>query len=346
MLLSANIFQPLIDVFQSVLRFFHDSVGVSWGWSIVLLTICVRLVLVPLAVKQLSSMRKMQHLQPELKALQSKYKDDKQRQQQEVMNFYRENEVNPLASCLPMVLQLPVFISLFYMLRESLRKDICPKIQTAFQQHYAAVHNISAHAAAGQTIQCGPVKGAGFLFINDITNEAHGVTLIVLLLLYVGTQVMSSLLMATPTMDKTQRRIMTLMPVVFVLFVIRFPAGLIVYWITTNAWTMGQQYTFKKIVGPPPALATAAAAGSGGSTPGSKRGKPSGGGAGAESQRQPESEPASGGIGTALRQRLRTTPEPPASPSGNGSESTRATGSRGVPPPSPRKRKKRSGRRR
>src|ERR1700742_670689 len=154
MLISANIFQPLIDVFQAVLKFFHDSVGVSWGWSIVLLTICVRLVLVPLAIKQLSSMRKMQHLQPQLKALQNKYKDDKQRQQQEVMNFYRENEVNPLAACLPMVFQLPVFISLFYMLRQSLRKDICPQVQTWFQQQYAQHHGISLHAALGQTTQC------------------------------------------------------------------------------------------------------------------------------------------------------------------------------------------------
>src|ERR1700760_1770990 len=170
MFISANIFQPLIDVFQAVLKFFHDSIGVSWGWSIVLLTICVRLVLVPLAVKQLSSMRKMQHLQPQLKALQNKYKDDKQRQQQEVMSFYKENEVNPLASCLPMVLQLPVFISLFYMLRESLRKDICPAIQRHFQAHYATVNHVSAHVAAGQTTQCGHVPGAGFLFINDITN--------------------------------------------------------------------------------------------------------------------------------------------------------------------------------
>ena len=300
MLISANIFQPLIDVFQAVLKFFHDNVGVSWGWSIVLLTICVRLVLVPLAIKQISSMRKMQHLQPQLKALQNKYKDDKQRQQQEVMSFYRENEVNPLASCLPMVLQLPVFISLFYMLRQSLRKDICPAIQRHFQSHYAAVNHVTAHVAAGQTTQCGHVPGAGFLFINDITNQAHGLTLVVLLVLYVGTQIVSSLLMSTPTMDKTQRRIMTLMPVVFVLFVIRFPAGLIVYWITTNTWTMAQQYTFKRLVGPPPAAIVADT--DSGSSSGSAR----------RSSARPELPKPSGasdaesrpGIGTALRQRL------------------------------------------
>jgi YidC/Oxa1 family membrane protein insertase len=352
MLISANIFQPLIDVFQAVLKFFHDNVGVSWGWSIVLLTICVRLVLVPLAIKQLSSMRKMQHLQPQLKAVQNKYKDDKQRQQQEVMTFYRENEVNPLASCLPMVLQLPVFISLFYMLRQSLRKDICQNIQTNFQRHYAAIHHISLHAAAGQTTQCGDVPGAGFLFIKDITNQAHGVTLVVLLLLYVGTQVMSTMLMATPTMDKTQQRIMMLMPVVFVLFVIRFPAGLIVYWITTNTWTMGQQYTFKRLVGPPPAAVVADDGGGSGGSAAARKGRAPGG----ITLPTKSSEPAArAGIGTALRQRLNPAQNGKAASdegdmgaaAGNGKPPvSRPSGARGTPPPAPRKRKKRSGRRR
>src|SRR5205085_10891213 len=129
MFLLANIFQPLIDVFEAVLKFFHDSVGVSWGWSIVLLTICVRAVLVPLTVKQFHSMQRLQQHTPELKALQARYKDDKQRQQQEMMKFYRDNNVNPLGSCLPLAAQLPVFISLFYMLRQSLRADVCPAVQ-------------------------------------------------------------------------------------------------------------------------------------------------------------------------------------------------------------------------
>ena len=101
-------------------------VGLSWGWSIVLLTVAVRAVLVPLTFRQIKSMVRMQALQPQMKEIQQKYKEDKPRQQQEIMKFYKENNVNPLASCLPMVLQLPVFISLYYMLRESLRNDICP----------------------------------------------------------------------------------------------------------------------------------------------------------------------------------------------------------------------------
>src|SRR5436305_4207291 len=139
MLLAANIFQPLIDVFEAVLKFFHDG-GISWGWSIVLLTVCVRAILVPLTLKQLRSMQKLQHLAPQLKVIQAKYKQDKQRQQQEIMKFYKENNVNPFASCLPLVLQLPVFIGLFYTLRKNLRPDICPDVQKAFQAKYMALH--------------------------------------------------------------------------------------------------------------------------------------------------------------------------------------------------------------
>src|SRR5215211_1096502 len=128
MLPLANILQPLIDAFEGVLLFFHDNVGLGWGTSIIALTIVVRAALVPLTLKQLRSMQTMQRLAPEIKALQEKYKEDKARLQQETMKFYQERKVNPFASCLPLVLQMPVFISLFYMLRKDLRHDICPSI--------------------------------------------------------------------------------------------------------------------------------------------------------------------------------------------------------------------------
>src|SRR5438477_13211302 len=100
MLAPALIFQPLVDVFEAILRFFHNNVGVSWGWSIVLLTVVVRAVLIPLTVKQFHSMQKLQRVAPELKMIQNKYKDDKQRQQKEIMKFYKENDENPFSSCL------------------------------------------------------------------------------------------------------------------------------------------------------------------------------------------------------------------------------------------------------
>ena len=266
MFVPANIFQPLIDVFEAVLKFFHNHVGISWGFSIVLLTVVMRAVLVPLTVKQFHSMQKMQQLQPQMKALQTKYKDDKQRQQQELMKFYKENEINPLGSCLPLAAQIPVFISLFYMLRNNLRPDICPEVQAAFKATYAAAHG--AASAAGHTTYCTNPQyahyyhgGASFLFIPDLTTNATGWVLVVLLLLYVGSQLASSLMMSTPMMDPTQRRLMLLLPLFFVVIVINFPAGLLVYWITTNFWTMGQQYVVRRMIGPPVPVSAPAGAG-------------------------------------------------------------------------------------
>ena len=112
-------------MFEQVLLFFHDTVGFGWGVSIIALTIVVRTLLLPLTIKQFRSMQGLQKLAPQIKEIQEKYKDDKQRQNQEMMKFYQENKVNPFGSCLPLVLQIPVFISLFYMLRKDLKVDIC-----------------------------------------------------------------------------------------------------------------------------------------------------------------------------------------------------------------------------
>jgi YidC/Oxa1 family membrane protein insertase len=331
-LVTANIFQPLIDVFQSVLIFFHDHLLVSWGFSIVLLTICIRAIMIPLTLKQFKSMRALQTLQPEMKALQNKYKDDKQRQQQELMKFYKENKVNPLGSCLPLVAQLPVFISLFYMLRKSLRGDICPGIQQA----YKAIHG------AGATTPCGPHGGAGFLFIPDLTNKASGAVLVVLILLYVGTQLASSLMMSSPTMDATQRKIMLFMPLVFVFFVINFPAGVLVYWITTNTWTIGQQYVVKRRLGPvkvPTVEVTDSpngGSGSGGGRAAGSRGAGAKAGA-AVSDAPANGAAASGGIGALLRSKVKPDKEAVA---------VATPKAAGPPPRPPRKKKKRSGRRR
>jgi YidC/Oxa1 family membrane protein insertase len=240
---ASNPLQPLIDVFEGVLKFFHDSIGLPWGWAIIALTILVRAALLPLTFKQFHSMQRLAHLQPELKKIQDKFKGDKERMNQEVMRFYRENKVNPLASCLPMVAQFPVFISLYYMLRTDLRRDICPEINGPGTAHYAT------------PVPCGDGGDASFLFIHDLTNKATGSVLIILIILYVGSQLFSTLLMSTTT-DRTQRMIFIALPFIFVTFVIQFPAGLLVYWITTNLWTIVQQTIIKKRLGPMrPALA-------------------------------------------------------------------------------------------
>jgi YidC/Oxa1 family membrane protein insertase len=225
--------QFLVNIANGILKFFHDSAGLSWGLSIMALTISVRALLIPLTYKQLKGMRAMQALQPQLAEIKEKYKNDKQRMQQEMMRFYQENKVNPFASCIPLIAQLPVFITLFYVLREELPSDI--------------------GCEAGH---CG--AQASFLFINDLTAKAHGAELIVLLVLYVGTQLLSGLVMSI-TADKSQRTMMFLLPLFFVPFVVSFPAGLILYWITTNVWTIGQQYTIQRII-PAPHVPTAAEA--------------------------------------------------------------------------------------
>ena len=233
---SANILQPLIDIANAVLVFFHDNLNFGWGAAIIALTFLTRALLVPLTYKQIKGMRALQALQPRIKEIQEKYKNDRPRMQQEMMRFYQENKVNPLASCVPLLAQIPVFITLFYALREDLREDMC-----------------------GQTADpCGQVApgnwGEEFFFIPDLTAEAEGSVLIALIVLYVVTQLAAGLVMAFSA-DRNQRTLMFVLPLIFVPFIINFPAGLVIYWITTNVWTIGQQMAVKKFI-PPPQIAT------------------------------------------------------------------------------------------
>src|SRR5215216_2559623 len=121
-----SVLQPLIDACEAVLKFWHGLLGDftgSWGWSIILLTFTVRLFILPLTFKGVKSMQRLQTLQPEIKQIQERFKDDRQRMNQEVMAFYQREKVNPLGSCLPLLLQIPFFISLFYLLRSSSFKE-------------------------------------------------------------------------------------------------------------------------------------------------------------------------------------------------------------------------------
>jgi YidC/Oxa1 family membrane protein insertase len=332
MLPLANIFQPLIDIFEPILVWFHEEVGLAWGWSIVALTICVRALLLPLAIKQYRSMKALQEIAPELKKVQDKYKDDKQRQQQEVMKFYQENKVNPLASCLPLVAQLPVFLALYYMLRTDLKEEIC-----------------GTRAADVVCEQVQPGSGQ-FLFIPDLTDKATGWVLVVLIVLYVSSQLLSTILMPS-TVDKTQRMIFMVLPFIFVPFIIQFPAGLIVYWITTNLWTVGQQTALRKIMGapkPPPLNPD-------GTRPGPfdelikqfKRPAETPANGGAKDRQRKQRQPAAVTSGSSEKgsSRGKAAAEPSAPEKSSAPREPRDPNAK--PPPPPRKRtKKRSGRRR
>ncbi len=208
-------FSPLAPVEELLtfgLEWLHTTLGLTWGLAIVALTAIVRFLMVPLTVKQIHSMQKLQAVAPELKAIQQKYKHDKQRQQQEVMAFYRENKVNPLASCLPILVQLPIFFALFFVLRD-------------FDEEVYPLY---------------PGSDLGFLGIvpsitEPLTSHWSGYRRLVI---SVTSQVGSTLL--TPIQDKRQRYIFLALPLVAIFFVIHFPTGLMLYWSTTNLWTVGQ----------------------------------------------------------------------------------------------------------
>jgi YidC/Oxa1 family membrane protein insertase len=316
-------FSPLISLFESILVFIHENLPLtSWGLAIVLMTVVIRAVLVPLTFRQLKSMQEMQRLAPQINALKEKYKDDKQRQQQEIMKFYQEHKVNPFSSCLPLLLQLPVFISLFYMLRTDLKFDICgPQLREHYTRelHRPIVKDsqipehavkVMGHTVKGLTeIGCNVVApgSAKFLFIPDITYKATGAVLVALLLVYVASQIASTMV-ATATADPNQRRLMLLLPLVFVVILFRYPAGLLVYWITTNLWTIGQQLLIRRHMGPPAQPTTTA-------------------------ERSPNGRTARESVKPAL-----------AGASVGGAGAGDRAGS--APPPPPRKKKKRSGRRR
>lgn len=226
----ADIFQPLEDVAESILTFFHDDVGLTWGTSIIALTVVIRAALIPLTYKQIKGMRALQALQPQMKEIQEKFKNDRQRQQQEMMRFYQENKINPLSSCLPLLLQLPVFFALFSLLRgDSFEADV---------------------DASGS---------AGWLFINSVVEKPTGAELVILMVLFMGSMALSSLVMmqTSPTGGGTQQYLLLgVFALVGVFFVPQFPAGLSLYWITTNFWTVGQQYAAAKLL-PAPQLPTA-----------------------------------------------------------------------------------------
>jgi YidC/Oxa1 family membrane protein insertase len=207
---------PIEHLLRDVLNWIHGTIGLPWAWAIVALTILVRVVLVPLTVKQIHSMQSMQAHMPEMKAIQQKYKTDKKRQQEELMKFYRENQINPAASCLPLVAQLPVFFALYFVLREFSKH---PPSGSLSWLHI--VPNIADHANA---------HWSGYL----------------LLVIYAASQVSSTYFMSA-TMDKTQRYLMMVLPIFFITFLLRFPMGLVIYWVTTNLWTVGQGLVTRRL---------------------------------------------------------------------------------------------------
>jgi YidC/Oxa1 family membrane protein insertase len=217
---------PLTRAFVWLLKACHAVIP-NYGVAIILLTVIVRLFTAPLAAKQMKSMKRMGEIQPKLKALQEKHKDDRQQQSQEMMKLYKEAGVNPLGGCLPMVLQIPVFIGLYYALQSSIDLRQAPFM----------------------------------LWINDLsrpetlfTIPGVGWPVRVLPVLMTLSMVLQQRMTPTTTMDPVQQRTMQIvMPIMFFFMFYGFPAGLVLYWLVSNLLAVAQQLYLNRQVNPQPA---------------------------------------------------------------------------------------------
>jgi YidC/Oxa1 family membrane protein insertase len=230
----------LLNALGAILAFFYGIVP-SYGLAIILLTVTVRLVLFPITAKQARSMIAMQRIQPEIKKLQAKYKDDRQKLNEEIMRFYKENKVNPAAGCLPLVAQMPVFFALFRVLRET-QKHI-PVGSDLFRALCGEAQN--AHG-------CKHPKGLGFLGMNLRVNPgdhhssfANALPYFVLVGLVILTGYIQQRQMQgkqPASAQNAQAKLMgQIFPIFFGFISLKLPAGVVLYFFVSNLWQMGQQ---------------------------------------------------------------------------------------------------------
>lgn len=204
--LLSKIFGPLTGLISDVLESFH-SWGAPWWLSIVLLTILVRAVLFPLTVRQVKNMRAMQELKPDMDSIRARYKDDRQKQQEAIMRLYKERRVNPLTGFLPVLVQIPVFVTMYQVIRN--HEETFPSFASGGLLWFIDLTRADPYFIL-------PVLSASILF------AAGGIS--------------------SRNVDPGQRKMMRLMPIVFTAFIARFPAGLFVYWVTSNTVTLVQNY--------------------------------------------------------------------------------------------------------
>ncbi|MDX3852924.1 membrane protein insertase YidC [Streptomyces sp. AK02-01A] len=222
---------------------FGPDTGWAWGLSIVSLVVLIRICLIPLFVKQIKSTRNMQVLQPKMKAIQERYKNDKQRQSEEMMKLYKETGTNPLSSCLPILVQSPFFFALYHVLSAIASGKQIGFINQGLLDSARQAHIFGAPLAAKFTD--GSAKVAS---LSASVTDVRVITAIMIVLMsasqfYTQRQLMTKnvdLTVKTPYMQQ-QKMLMYIFPVIFAVTGINFPVGVLVYWLTTNVWTMGQQ---------------------------------------------------------------------------------------------------------
>jgi YidC/Oxa1 family membrane protein insertase len=213
----ANLFSPIVDILGVVLLYFHNTLGAPWWLSIALLTVVIRTLLFPLTVKQVKSMRAMQDLKPEMDRIRAQYRDNRQKQQEETMKLYQERKVNPLGGCLPILIQMPIFIGIFYVIREfgGYRigdRVVPPKFESFHEGGIMWFQNLSA------------------------PDPFYLLPVISALTMLAATEITAK------NIDPQQRWLMRLLPIGITVFLFNFPAGLFVYWITSNLVTLTQNY--------------------------------------------------------------------------------------------------------
>jgi YidC/Oxa1 family membrane protein insertase len=245
--------EPLIIVVSWVLRTFHSFFtalglkpdgGLAWGLSIVGLVVIIRIILVPLFVKQIKAQRGMQELQPQIREIQKKYKNDRERQSQELMKLYKETGTNPLASCLPILVQAPFFSALFFVLNRGVAEG----------SKYGVISEELAQQAKQAKIFGAPIAtrftSSGINLLGASSTTVKSVTVVLILLMSLTTFLTQRQLtrknMSTEAMvgpfAQQQKILLYVFPVMFAIFGINFPIGVLIYWMTTNIWTMGQQF--------------------------------------------------------------------------------------------------------
>ncbi|RLV01434.1 membrane protein insertase YidC [Streptomyces griseocarneus] len=222
---------------------FDKDSGWAWGLSIVSLVVLIRICLIPLFVKQIKATRNMQALQPKMKAIQERYKSDKQRQSEEMMKLYKETGTNPLSSCLPILAQSPFFISLYQVLNHIAQGKTVGVIDQSLLNSARSAHIFGAPLSVKFMDSASKVEA-----LNASLTDVRIVTVIMIVLMslsqfYTQRQLMTKnvdLTVKTPFMQQ-QKMLMYVFPVMFAVFGINFPVGVLVYWLTTNVWTLGQQ---------------------------------------------------------------------------------------------------------
>ncbi|MFE7114361.1 membrane protein insertase YidC [Streptomyces sp. NPDC057654] len=222
---------------------FDKNSGWAWGLSIVSLVVLIRICLIPLFVKQIKATRNMQVLQPKMKAIQERYKSDKQRQSEEMMKLYKESGTNPLSSCLPILAQSPFFISLYQVLNHIAQGRVVGVIDKPLLESAREAHIFGAPLSVKFMDSASKVEALGATL-----TDVRVVTIIMIVMMsasqfYTQRQLMTKnvdLTVKTPFMQQ-QKMLMYVFPIMFAVFGINFPVGVLVYWLTTNVWTMGQQ---------------------------------------------------------------------------------------------------------